>query len=99
MTAATFGVVPTVLLGADVAFDAVFSVFVVAFVVLAVVTVRWAIKRDRAGRAAWVRRQAPARDVRPDAPPPRMNGHSPHQKGPQSGGRGRDPRGGGPRPR
>jgi hypothetical protein len=38
----------------------VFGVFLAAFVVLAVVTVRWAVRRDRAGRAEWVRRQAAA---------------------------------------
>ncbi len=37
--------------GAPVAFYAVFGVFVAAFGVLAAVTVRWAVRRDRAGRA------------------------------------------------
>lgn len=46
--------------GVDAAFVAVFAVFVVAFVVLAVVTIRWAVKRDRAGRAEWLARQASA---------------------------------------
>jgi hypothetical protein len=32
-------------------FVAVFSVFVAALVVLSVVTVRWALRRDRVGRA------------------------------------------------
>ena len=45
---------------APVAFYAVFGVFVAAFVVLAAVTVRWAVRRDRAGRADWVRRRAAA---------------------------------------
>ena len=35
-----------------------FGVFVVAFVVLAVITLRWAVRRDRAGRAQWVQRRA-----------------------------------------
>jgi hypothetical protein len=35
-------------------FVAVFSVFIVAILVLIVLTIRWAIKRDRAGRAAWM---------------------------------------------
>ncbi len=43
--------------GTPVAFSAVFGVFVTALVVLAVVTVRWAVRRDRAGRADWVRRR------------------------------------------
>ncbi len=42
------------------AFVAVFGVFVAAVVVLAVVTLRWAVRRDRAGRAEWVRRKAAA---------------------------------------
>lgn len=45
---------------ADRAFYAVFAVFVVAFAVLAVITVRWAVRRDRAGRAEWARRQSAA---------------------------------------
>ncbi|MGH9083323.1 MAG: hypothetical protein ACRDWN_08270, partial [Acidimicrobiales bacterium] len=45
------------LVAAGGVFYAVFGVFVVAFAVLAVVSVRWAIRRDRAGRAAWVHRQ------------------------------------------
>ncbi len=46
--------------GSDPAFYAVFGVFVAAFVVLAVVTVRWAVRRDRAGRATWLRRRQEA---------------------------------------
>ncbi|HZU80131.1 MAG TPA: hypothetical protein VE991_09475 [Acidimicrobiales bacterium] len=34
------------------AFDAVFAVFVLAMVVVAVLAVRWAVGRDRAARAA-----------------------------------------------
>ncbi len=44
--------------GTPPVFYLVFGVFLAAFVVLAVVTVRWAVRRDRAGRAEWVRRQA-----------------------------------------
>lgn len=47
--------------GSDAAFLAVFGVFVAALLVLAVVTLRWAVRRDRAGRAQWLRRQDPAR--------------------------------------
>jgi hypothetical protein len=36
----------------SIAFDVVFSVFVVAIVVLAVVAVRWGLRRDRLARAA-----------------------------------------------
>lgn len=88
------------LLAANVAFDAVFGVFVVALVVLSVITLRWAVRRDRAGRAEWLRRQAPARDVRTGAPPPLMNGHPPRdKKGKRGDRRGQGPRGGGPRQR
>lgn len=45
------------LVAAGAAFDAVFGVFVAALVVLAVVTMRWAVRRDRAGRASWLERQ------------------------------------------
>jgi hypothetical protein len=36
----------------SIAFDVVFAVFVVAIVVLAVVAVRWGLRRDRLARAA-----------------------------------------------
>jgi len=71
----------SVLLAADVAFAVVFGVFVVAVVVLAVITLTWAVRRDRAGRRAWLARRAgdPASD--PDDPGgvPRAssNGHKP----------------------
>jgi len=56
--------------GSDTAFYAVFAVFVAAFVVLAVVTLRWAVRRDRAGRAEWVRRRS-GRDGAGAHPEPR----------------------------
>jgi hypothetical protein len=34
-------------------FIAVFSVFIAATLVLVVLTMRWAIRRDRDGRATW----------------------------------------------
>jgi hypothetical protein len=37
----------------DVAFGIVFGLFVLAVLVLAVVTIRWGIRRDRPGRQAW----------------------------------------------
>jgi len=40
----------------DVAFGVVFGLFIVAFAVLSFITVRWAVRRDRAGRVAWQRR-------------------------------------------
>jgi hypothetical protein len=42
----------------DAAFYFFFGVFVVGFVVLSVLTLRWAIRRDRAGRRAWLARRA-----------------------------------------
>lgn len=69
------GFVP--LLGADAVFYVVFGVFVLAFAVLVVVTTRWAVRRDRAGRAAWVERQR-AREAEGSVEPSaaRMNGHA-----------------------
>ena len=61
---------------APVAFYAVFGVFVAAFVVLAAVTVRWAVRRDRAGRADWVRRRAAAEHDR-SLDGAAANGHAP----------------------
>ena len=94
--------------GAPVAFYAVFGVFVAAFGVLAAVTVRWAVRRDRAGRADWVRRRAAAEHDRSldgaaannHAPSgalrqaPGANVRSPDRSGSRSrsGGRGRRPR-------
>ncbi len=43
--------------GADVAFFTVFGLFVTAFLVLSVITVRWAIRRDRSGRDEWLERR------------------------------------------
>ena len=75
--------------GANVAFFVVFGAFIVAFAVLSVITVTWALRRDRAGRAEWLRRQgerrtAPGRG----SPPPKTNGWRPPAEG---GGRGPTP--------
>lgn len=59
-TGAVASVGHPLLLAADAAFYAVFGVFVLAFVVLTVVTVRWAVRRDRVGRAEWVQRKQEA---------------------------------------
>lgn len=48
---------PAAVAGTDVAFYVGFGLFLLAFVVLAVVTLRWAVRRDRAGRAEWARRR------------------------------------------
>jgi membrane protein implicated in regulation of membrane protease activity len=74
------------LVSADAAFYAVFGVFVGAFVVLVVVTMRWAVRRDRTGRAEWLRRQEGAQRSGPDAGTPRQtNGHVPRRKGQHGG--------------
>ena len=69
---------------ADAAFYVVFGVFVVAFVVLSVITVGWALRQDRTGRQRWLQRQQPgAEAVDPDGGasggtvPPATNGHRP----------------------
>jgi len=54
------GHLPIVPPATDVAFFAVFGVFVVAFVILVAITLRWAVRRDRAGKAAWRERRAEA---------------------------------------
>jgi len=41
----------------NAAFFTLFGVFVVAMLVLIFLTLRWVIRRDRAGRRAWVERQ------------------------------------------
>jgi hypothetical protein len=51
----------------SIAFDVVFSVFVVAMVVLAVVAVRWGLRRDRLARAA--RAEEDPATVPPDSAP------------------------------
>jgi hypothetical protein len=45
------------LASSDTAFFTLFGIFVVATLVLSVITLRWAIRRDKAGRAAWRARQ------------------------------------------
>jgi hypothetical protein len=49
---------------------AIFGVFVVALVILFVLIIRWAIRQDRPGRAAWRDRQLEARRTRSDPPSP-----------------------------
>ncbi|MGO8862424.1 MAG: hypothetical protein ACLQRH_16920 [Acidimicrobiales bacterium] len=59
------------MLASNAPFDVLFGIFVVALVVLVVIVLTWAIRRDRAGRAAWVqRRQEKSAAADRDAPPP-----------------------------
>jgi hypothetical protein len=47
------------LLASDsVAFGVIFGIFLVALLVLIVIVLRWAIRRDRQGRELWKQRQA-----------------------------------------
>ena len=60
-------------LASNTAFAVIFGIFIVALVVLIVIVVTWAIRRDRAGRAAWSLRQqnkvvSGEGDVPPKAP-------------------------------
>jgi hypothetical protein len=48
---------PLPLLASDTAFAVVFGIFVVAMLAMIVIVLRWAIRRDRAGRSAWRQRQ------------------------------------------
>lgn len=64
---------------ADLAFGIVFGVFVLALAVLAVVAVRWAVRRDRPGRQAWRDRRLGI------APPESGNGHVDTRARPSSG--------------
>jgi hypothetical protein len=49
------------LLASDVEFGIVFGVFVLALLVLAVVAIRWGVRKDRPGRQAWRQRHLDAR--------------------------------------
>jgi hypothetical protein len=51
------------LAASDVAFGIVFGLFAAAFLVLVVVTITWAIRRDRPGREAWRQRMIERRDA------------------------------------
>jgi hypothetical protein len=61
---------PQLLLASDTTFGVLFGIFVAAMLAMIVIVLRWAIRRDRAGRAEWRQRQqdqnAPAEG---DAPP------------------------------
>jgi hypothetical protein len=63
----------------SIAFDVVFGVFVVAIVALAVVAVRWGLRRDRLARAALTDRGpgTTSTDTAPAAPGSTPNGHTP----------------------
>ena len=48
---------PLTMLASNVPFDILFGIFVLALLTLVVIVITWALRRDRAGRAAWVQRQ------------------------------------------
>jgi hypothetical protein len=56
-------------LATNAAFAVVFGIFVVALLVLAVVTGTWAVRHDRAGRQAWLQRRRDAAEGGPPRPP------------------------------
>jgi hypothetical protein len=61
---------PQPLLASDTAFAVVFGIFVVAMLTMIVIVLRWAIRRDRTGRAAWRQRQQEGSTAAEgDAPP------------------------------
>jgi uncharacterized membrane protein len=61
----------------NLAFTIVFSLFIAAFLGLSVITLLWAIRRDRRGRAAWQERQV-QRAEELQRPPAAPNGKGPH---------------------
>jgi uncharacterized membrane protein YccC len=48
---------PPFVASSSVAFGVIFGIFVAALLVLIVIVVLWALRRDRAGRALWRQRQ------------------------------------------
>jgi hypothetical protein len=59
------------MLASNAPFYILFGIFIVALLILVVVVLTWAIRRDRAGRAVWLkRRQDKATAADRDAPPP-----------------------------
>ncbi len=63
----------------SVAFDVVFGVFVAAMVALAVIAVRWAVRRDRVARARQVQQAA---DTGPSSGAPVAPGPTPDRPTP-----------------
>jgi uncharacterized membrane protein len=59
-----------VLLASNVPFAIIFGIFIAALVTMIVITLMWAVRRDRPGRAAWRQRQAERADAAErDLPP------------------------------
>ena len=80
MVAALRSVPLAPMVATNVGFDITFGLFVVAWLILAFVTIRWAIRHDRAGFSAWRRRQAGAAPtIEPTNPGP---GEAPPASGP-----------------
>jgi O-antigen/teichoic acid export membrane protein len=69
----------SLLAASDAAFGIVFGLFVVAFIALTVLTISWAVRRDRPKREAWRRRMED--EYRARGGPP-TNGHRPGRGGP-----------------
>jgi hypothetical protein len=47
-----------VVLASNTPFAIIFGIFIVALLTLIVITIMWAVRRDRSGRASWRQRQA-----------------------------------------
>jgi hypothetical protein len=56
-----------------VGFDITFGIFVLALVILAFLTLRWALRHDRSGYAAWRKRQREAAPPVDENVPPTAN--------------------------
>ena len=52
-----------IVMASDAAFGIVFGVFILALAVLAVVAIRWGVRRDRPGREAWQQRHLDAAEA------------------------------------
>jgi hypothetical protein len=72
VTAAALGELQLVAVGA--AFLSVFAVFVAALVALAVVTLRWAVGRDRRARKEWLLRHRDSEAPASGPAPPHADG-------------------------
>jgi hypothetical protein len=61
---------PRPLLASEVAFAVVFGIFIVALLVLTVIVLTWAFRRDKQGRVAWRQRQQDRISAAEDDVPP-----------------------------
>lgn len=71
-----------VLASDDVAFGVVFAVFILALFVLAFIAIRWGVRHDRPGRAAWSQRMQERIDAaaKNEGPPPQSGQRLPQEE-------------------